>query len=232
MGNIIGKFISAWLKPKAAMEEVKQQGADTSIKPAIIFVLVMGLISGLISAIMGTIFPNPLVAASKATTWLAVVIVPLVSVLGSFVGAFIIWGLVDGFLKGTASQYKTSYRLLAVLAAFSPLSALLAPIPKVGQALAIIINVWATLVMIYGITVVMETPKVRTWVICGILFAFLFTLGLLARFAAQQQIGNVPSLPDFESSLGSATDTLGEESDQLGRELENLTNQAKDAVKK
>jgi hypothetical protein len=185
-----------------------------------IFVVIMGIVSGLITSILGSVIPGAAVpGASKATIWLAALVVPIVSFLGSFIGAFIIWGLVDGILKGTATEYKTAYRLLALLAAFSPVSALLTMIPKVGQYLAVAVNIWATIVMIQGIIIVRETPKVRTWVTCGILFAFLFIVGLAARVAAQRQLAGGP---DFGAGVGdnySASD--------LDKELENLANQAK-----
>jgi hypothetical protein len=152
---------------------------------------------------------------------------PNVSFIGSFVGAFIIWGLIDGFLRGTASQYKISYRLLAFLAAFSPVSALLSPIPKVGQYLAIAVNLWATIIMIRGIIIVRDTPSVRTWVICGILFALLFSIGVFARLAAQRQFqAGAPGFSDFAGE-----EDFGDEgltgTDDLDKQLESLAEKAK-----
>jgi hypothetical protein len=220
MNSLVGKFISAWVHPWAAVQGVKDEGEQTSIVPSMIFIVVMGLLSGIITAVMGMVFPPAnAVGAGKAFVWLAVLVVPVVSFLGSFLGAFIIFGLVDGILKGTSEQYKTAYRLLAVLAAFSPISALLAPIPKVGQFLAIAVNVWATIVMIRGIIVVRDTPPVRTWVACGILFAFLFLLGIFDRVAAQRNLPGAP-LGDLEAGLGG---DLG----GLDAELQNLANDAK-----
>jgi hypothetical protein len=217
--NIVEKFIAAWTRPWAAMLGVKEEGQNASITPAMVFVIVMGVLSGVISAVAGMINPSAAAGAGKGVIWLSALVVPLVSFIGSFIGAFIIWGLVDGFLRGTTSQYKTAYRILAVLAAFSPVSALLTMIPKVGQYLAVAVNIWATIVMIQGIIIVRETPKVRTWVTCGILFAFLFIVGLAARVAAQRQLAGGP---DFGAGVGdnySASD--------LDKELENLANQAK-----
>lgn len=222
MNSIVGRFISAWVHPWAAMQGVRDEGEQASIVPSMIFIVVMGLISGLVTAVMGMIVPPANVAGTgKAFVWLAVLVVPVVSFIGSFLGAFIIFGLVDGILKGSAAQYKTAYRLLAVLAAFSPVSALLAPIPTVGQFLAIGVNVWATIVMIRGIIVVRDTPPVRTWVACGILFAFLFLLGIFARVAAQRNLPGAP-LGDFEAGLGG---DLG----GLDAELQSLADDAKAA---
>ena len=196
MGNLIGKFINVWLHPWTSMNAIKEEGDEVGIKSSIIFILVMGIVSGLITGIMGTIFPAPTPAGlPTGLHWLAVAVVPLVSFLGSFIGAFILWGfIIFGLLKGTMAEYKTTYRLLALLAAFSPISALLSPLPAVGQYLAIAINIWATIVMIRGIIIVMGTSAVRTWVMCGLIFGFLFLLGIAARFATQQQLagGGIP----------------------------------------
>lgn len=237
MSNVIGTFMNAWLRPWATMGDVKAQGENAGIKSSILFVVAMGIISGIITAVAGVFVP-PAAAAGAAVpkwfTWLAVVVVPALSFIGSFIGAFILWGLVYGLLKGTLPQYKTSYRLLAVLAAFSPVSALLSPIPKVGQYLAIAVNLWALIVMIRGIIIVMDTRPVRTWLMCLILFGALFVLGIAARFAAQRGgfPGAGPGLTDLgdegdlDEDLGLGTD------EELDKELKELAEQAKEGAKK
>jgi hypothetical protein len=227
MNSLISKFMATWLHPWDAMQSVKQEGETASIVPSMVFIVVIGLLSGVITSILGMFLPAAAVpGASKAAVWLAVIVVPVVSFIGSFIGAFIIWALVDGVLKGTTPQYKTAYRLLALLAAFSPVSALLSPIPKVGQYLAIAVNIWATIVMIRGIIIVRDTPPVRTWVTCGILFAFLFTLGIFARMAAQRQFQN-GGFGDLGPATGAPADDLGTASDNLEKQLQDLADKAK-----
>jgi hypothetical protein len=225
MNNLVGKFVSMWTRPADAMRSVKEEGDLVSLAPSMIFIVVMALISGVITAIWGMIVPPPgLSGGPSGAVWMAALFVPLASFIGSFIGAFIIWGLVDGLLNGTAAQYKLSYRMLALLAAFSPVSALLAPIPKVGQYLAIAVNLWATIVMIRGIIIVRETRPVRTWVVCGLIFGLLFTIGLFARVAAQRQVaGGQPGFNDFASD-----EDLGLDED-LDAKLDDLANDAKKA---
>ncbi len=226
MNSIISRFVAMWARPFGVMNDVKMEGEDASIKPYIVFIVVMGLVSGLISAIEGMFVPGAAAAAggSKATVWLAVLVMPLVSFVGSFIAAFLIWWLTDGVLQGTKSQYKTAYRILAVLAAFTPIATLLGPIPKVGQYLAIAVNLWATIVMIKGIIIVRETPPVRTWVTCGILFIMLFVLGIFARVAAQRQLAGGPA--GFGEFGGEPADELGATSDELEKQLQDLANKA------
>jgi len=228
MGNIVGLFLGAWFKPWATMEAIKSEGYSettgtgvanfvANCKKYMLFVIVMGLVSGVITALVGTFLPPAGAAGNKAFVWLAVLVVPLVSFLGSFLGALIIWALVDGLLSGKGSGYGLSYKLIAVLAAFSPISAALAPIPTIGQILAIALNVWATVVMIVGIIIVRKTSTVRTVLVCGFLFAFLFLLGVFARVAAQRQFAGGTGLPEFGEPAAA---------DNLDQQLEDLANQA------
>jgi len=231
MSNLIGMFMSAWLSPWTAMQQIKDAGETAEVKSSMTFVIAMGLISGLITAVIGAVVPTAAVGGPKWMVWLSVVIVPLVSFLGSFIGALIIWALVDGLLRGKASQYWTSYRILALLAAFSPVAAILTAIPKVGQYLAIAVNVWATIVMIRGIIIVRNTPPVRTWITCGILFAALFAIGVLARVAAtNQSLGGVNDFgaADFgnDEDFGTAT------GDDLDKQLQDLAEKAQSETKK
>lgn len=251
MNSILGKFVNVWLHPWRTMNEVKAQGEGVSIKASILFVVIMGLLSGLITSLMGMAFPPALVLSgemSKNSVWWSLLIVPALSVLGSFVGAFILWGIIVGVLRGTLSQYKLTYRVLALLAAFQPISALLSPIPKVGLALAIAINVWATIIMIRGIIIVFETAAVRTWVMLIVIFGFLFALGLAARMAAENQplggtatdFGNLGGGLDEDLGTGTgptAAPTNGtagtnETSGNLNDQLQQRANEAKQDQKK
>jgi len=233
MGNLVGMFLGAWFKPWATMEAIRAEGyAETpggggisgllaNIKKYMLFVIVMGLISGIITAVVGMVLPPAGGAGNRAYVWLAVAVVPIVSFIGSFLGALIIWALVDGLLSGKMSEYGLSYKLIAVLAAFSPISAAVAPIPAIGQYLAIALNIWATVVMIIGIIAVRKTSVVRTWVVCGVLFAFLFLLGVFARIAAQRQFaGAGGGLPEFSDTTGT---------DNLDQQLQDLANQTQGA---
>jgi hypothetical protein len=146
MGNLVGMFLGAWFRPWATMEAIRAEGYTetpgsgglsglfSNIRKYMMFVIVMGLVSGIITAAVGMVVPPAGAAGTRAYVWLAVLVVPLVSFIGSFLGALIIWALVDGLLSGKMAGYGLSYKLIAVLAAFSPISAAVAPIPTVGQA--------------------------------------------------------------------------------------------------
>src|SRR5262245_58708321 len=109
MNSLVNKFVTVLIHPWQAMEEVKTEGEASNIKSAMIFVLVMGLISGIITTVWGLIIPPPQVAGGGVSKWsilIATPLVPIVSFLLSFVGAFILWGFVHGLLKGSMMEYK------------------------------------------------------------------------------------------------------------------------------
>jgi hypothetical protein len=224
MGNVIGKFVGVLVHPWASMSAVRAEGENASLKPAIIFVVIMGVISGVISSIWGFITPPPPVVAgqvSKLSILLAIPLVPAISFLLSFVGAMVLWGLVHGLIKGTQSEYKTIYRLFALLAAFSPLNALLSPIPTVGPWLGVAINIWGIVVLIRGIMIVVGTPPVRTGVVLGLIFLALLALGLVFRAETQRQLAS--GGPGFG---GTDVNDLGDE-EALNKELQDMANRAK-----
>ncbi len=236
MNSMVSKFMAVWLHPWQAMAQVKEEGQDASIVPSMIFVLVMGVISGIFTAILSMIIPSAAVpGTSKAMSLMAILIVPLVSFIGSFIGAGIIWAITSGLLRGSLAEYKTSYRLLALLAAFSPVTSLINPIPgnlflgfTVGSLLALLINISATAVMVKGIIIVFETPFVRTIVTCVILFGLLMTVGIAARIAAQRQLQGGPGgFNEFGSADYGASDDLAATSDDLEKQLQELADKAK-----
>jgi hypothetical protein len=225
MGNVIGKFLGVVLHPWSSMAAVRAEGENASLKPAIVFVLIMGLISGVISTIWGFIIPPPPVVSgqvSKLSILLAIPLVPAISFALSFVGAFVLWGLVHGLLKGTSSEYKTIYRLFALLAALSPLNALLAPIPVAGSWIGLVINIWGIFILIRGIIIVVGTPPVRTEVILGIVFLILLAMGLAFRNETQRQLAGGSNFATGGTDIGD----LGDEA-ALDKELADMANRAK-----
>src|SRR5262245_55793565 len=117
MGNLISMFANAWARPRTAMDNIRAEGEEASIVPAMTFVVVMGLLAGVITAIWGFVAPPAGVPAGKTYALMSLVVVPIGSFIGSFLGAGIVWSLVAGLLRGNLGQYKASYRLIALMAA-------------------------------------------------------------------------------------------------------------------
>lgn len=233
MSWFIATFIGTWALPFKQYQKLKEEGLEASIKPYVIYVLLVGVIAGLITAIGGQFGPPMTIAGEvmpKWMVWLSIVIVPLVSLIGSFVGSFIVWAIITGIVFGTLSQYKSIYRVLAILSAFSPVSALLGFIPVAGQYLGFALNLWAIVLMIVGVIIVLQTPPIRTAIVLGLVFAVIFAFVIAARVLANRQLtAGGPDFGEFDT-LGNEEDNLTDE--QLDKELEALANQAKEDAKK
>ncbi len=228
---MISKFMSAWLHPFTTLNDLKAEGEGASIKSSMMFIVVMGVLGGVIASVMGMAFPPANIVSGevpKWSLWLMIPVIPVASFLGSFIGAAVLWGLVSGLIKGSSSEYKTCYRILALIAAFSPVSALFSPIPKIGSYLAIAINIWAVIVMIQGLVIVMDTKAIRTWIVCGFVFGLLLLLTLYARVTAGNPMRAASAYPQFDTrgtAMGDEELGLGEES--LDKKLQSLAEKAK-----
>lgn len=200
MNNMLQLFIGAWVRPWDTMRMVREQPQDTSIKPTIAYIVVIGLLSGVIAAVMGFAVPDARLAASGLPQWSvlsSIIILPIFYLIGSFISAGVIWGVVTGFIRGTLPEYKTVYRLMAVPVAFYPISTLLAPLPWGLQWVAVAINVWATVVLIGGVVIVMNVPKVRTIATFILLFLAFILLAFMATVASRPGLNQPFAGGDF-----------------------------------
>lgn len=233
MNNMLQLFIGAWMHPWRTMGMVKEQPQDTSIKPAIVYVVVVGLISGLITGLMGYAYPDPRLLAGGVTRSFAlwsILLLPLFYAIGSFISATIVWGIVVGFVRGSMAEYKTIYRLLIVPVAFYPVSTLLAAVPpewgllldNITQWIAVGINVWATAVLIGGVVIVMGTPKVRTIVTFVLIFLTFIALSFLMMFSMRSQI---PGQPLTAGDFGAGDFDVSDE--ELDAQLDDMVGKGK-----
>ena len=229
MGNLISRFVSVLVNPWGAMRAVKAEGDTASIKPYVLYVAVIGLLSGVISAVMGSIIQPEMVRIGQMpawTVWIAVAQVPIVLVISSFLNALIVWGIINGLLQGTGAQYKTTFRVLALPVTFSPLAALLAPIPKVGMILLIAVSLWAFIVTVRGIIIVRETKPLRTWITFVLVTVFSLLLFALAAAAAQTLAGGAAR--PGAGFQGFGDDLFGDDVN-FEQELQRLTEEAQRA---
>ncbi len=219
MNNMLQLFIGAWLHPWKTMGLVQEQPQDSSIKPTMAYITLVGLLSGVIAAIMGFVFPDAHLAASGLPAWSvasSIVLLPIFYFIGSFISTGIIWGIVVGFIRGTEAEYKTIYRLMAVPVAFYPVSTLLAPIPHVGQWLAVALNIWATVVLIGGVIIVMNAPKTRTIVTFVLIFVVFIALAFMANVASRSPFPGRPMAGDLGGdNLDLKDEDLNAQLDQL-----------------
>ena len=254
MNSLVSKFVTVWIHPWQAMENVKKQGYQenpeatgvvgslsnllSNIKSSLLFVFLMGVLSGAITLIYSIAMPATL--PPHTTKTMIVVAALVVPVLSSFIGAFFVWAIINGILKGCMSEYGSTYHLLAVVSAFSPVSALLSNIPgtlflgvTVGNVLTILLNIWVAVVVVGGVIIVRQTPFWRTIVWFTLIFGFLLITGVALRGAAQREMQRGSGFNDFGAAdFGGATDDLGATSDELEKQLQELSEKAKEAPKK
>lgn len=235
MGKLISLVATVLLKPAAALKNLKDEGEGVGIVPSLIFVVVLSLVAGLIASVIGMVIPPAPVTQGlfgKGGMWaLYMAVGPLLVLAGSFASAFFLWGITDGFFKGSLPQYKLTYRLLALTAAFYPISALITPIPKVGTVVGWILQAWVMIFVIWGLVAV-KGAKILQTVLMVLITVVL--LALAAVFGPRLSQGLAPTaFPNI--GAGANEDFFGDigETDEIDKMMEEQANKAAPApVKK
>lgn len=163
----------------------------------IIFVIVMAVVSGLIIALLSLIGAD--LSMGMAVGFAAVVVMPVMVLIGSFIGAaimFVIWKLM-----GSEKSYETAYRCVAYAAAIMPLTTLLAFIPYLGSAIKVI---WSFF-LLYVASIEVHAIKART---AAIVFGILGALMLLMNISAEQAARNMSSRLE---QMGGPFDGMGKQ---------------------
>jgi len=133
----------------------------------VIFVVVMALLTaviGFLLSVIGLVKFNAIVGG--AVTIGMVIVVPIVAVIGSFIGAaimFVIWKLM-----GSEKDYETAYRCIAYSSAIAPVIAVISLIPYLAN---LIKALWGGF-LIYTASVEVHKIKNQTaMIVIGILTA-------------------------------------------------------------
>jgi hypothetical protein len=109
-----------------------------------------------------------------------IIVVPIVVVIFSFIGAaiiFVIWKLM-----GSQKNYETSYRCWAYLMALAPIVAIIGIIPYVGGIINIAIYVYY---IVIASTQVHNIPSQKAWLVFGVIGAILALIGISAEYKAR-----------------------------------------------
>jgi hypothetical protein len=146
----------------------------------LIFVAIMGVITGIIQALL-SLFSLSYRGGMGLT---AVIIFPIAAVIGSFIGAaiiFVIWKLM-----GSQENYETSYRCTAYLMALAPITAILSIIPYAGGIINMAIYIFY---IVAASTQVHNIPSQKAWMVFGIIGIIFALLGLKAEYTARHMAG-------------------------------------------
>jgi hypothetical protein len=109
-----------------------------------------------------------------------IIVVPIVVVIFSFIGAaiiFVIWKLM-----GSQKNYETSYRCWAYLMALAPIVAIISIIPYVGGIINIAIYVYF---IVIASTQVHNISSQKAWLVFGIIGAVLVLIGISLEYKAR-----------------------------------------------
>ncbi len=154
----------------------------------VIFVLVMAVIAGLLLAVLSLIGLGA-VGPSMATGFAAVIIYPIMAVIGTFIAGailFVIWKLM-----GSGENYETAFRCIAFASAISPVTSVLSIIPYIGLIISV---VWITWLMITASVEVHGRAKNAAMIVFGILGALALLWNLSAYRAAREMEDQLESL--------------------------------------
>lgn len=147
----------------------------------LIFVAVIAAVCGLMIAVLGIIGLSPSAQFAGFAALSAVIIFPIFGVLGSFIGAaimFVVWKLM-----GSEKNYETAYRCVAYSWAIAPVVLILSVIPYLG---GIIKTLWGTFLMY---TASLEVHKLKQQT-AKIVFAVLAVIGVLWGINAERTMRN------------------------------------------
>lgn len=158
----------------------------------LLFVVAVAVVTGLIQAVFGLFHLRPVVSAITAIG--AIVLAPIFAVIGSFIGAailFIIWKLM-----GSKESYETAYRSVAFMSAIQPITTVLGLIPYVGFLVG---AVWG-LYLVVTASVEVHGIKAKTaWLVFGIITAVFALINITAQIKARRF---VRSMEEFSRSMG------------------------------
>ncbi|OGP67655.1 MAG: hypothetical protein A2031_05160 [Deltaproteobacteria bacterium RBG_19FT_COMBO_43_11] len=145
----------------------------------LIFAAIMGFITGIIHFIINILGLSYIEREFMGSVGL-VIFLPLAAVVGSFVGAAIIY--VIWKLMGSEENYETSYRCAAYLMALAPIVAIIGIIPYVGGLINMAIYVYY---IVIASTQVHNIASQKAWLVFGIIGAIFALIGITAEYKAR-----------------------------------------------
>ncbi len=169
----------------------------------VIFMLVMAVVSGIIIALLSLAWGGP--GAGMAIGAGAVIMLPIMALIGSFIGAaimFVIWKLM-----GSEKNFETAYRCVAYAAAIMPFTTLLAFIPYLGSIVKVL---WSFYLMYVASTEVHGIAAKLAAIVFGVLAAVILLLNLSAERAMQQMQLQVEQMGGQLEGVGGALEGVDE----------------------
>lgn len=167
----------------------------------LIFLVVMAAIAGVLTAVL-SVFGFGMVgmagmAGMAFAGFAAIIIVPIMAVIGSFIGAAIVY--VIWLIMGSKESYETAYRCIAYASAIYPIMAILGIIPYLG---AIVGTAWGFYLVIMASIQVHKIKANLAYIVFGIIGALLIIMQVSGEYTAR----------NFQPSM-----------ERFGRNIENMS---------
>lgn len=183
VSKVIADATAVITNPTAYFQGMARSGGY--VQP-LLFVVVMAVAAGILAAVLSLFGAS---GGMLAAGFGAVIVVPIAAVIGSFIGAailFVIWKLM-----GSAENYETAYRCTAATAAIYPVVGVLAIIPYIGAIVGI---AWANYLMIEASVSVHGRERKTATLVFGILGALLILSNVSSEYAGRQMAGRMKEM--------------------------------------
>ncbi len=186
LNNILKDAVHVLTDPAGFYRDMPKTGGFAD---PLIFVVVMAVLMGLAAALF-SLFGASMVG-SIAAGFGALFFVPIMAVLGSFIGAailFVIWKLM-----GSAESYETAYRCIAYSAAVYPVTAVLGLIPYLGTIVGVALGIY---LMINASIQVHKLERQTTYIVFGVIGAIMLATNLGSEIAGRRMVSEVEQLEE------------------------------------
>ena len=148
----------------------------------LIFVVVMGVATGIMISIFSLVgFGGPSMMIGGGVALAAIIMFPIMAVIGSFIGAaifFVIWKLM-----GSEKNYEVAYRCVAYSMAIAPIIIIVSIIPYIG---GIVKTLWGLYLLYVASTEVHQIKAETAKIVLGILAAIGIIMGISSEHTARK----------------------------------------------
>ena len=205
------------LDPMSFYRDMSRSGGYA--EPAI-FVAVMAVVLGLIMTVFALFGAGHLGAIAVSIG--SVIIMPIMAVIGSFIGAlimFVIWKLM-----GSTQNYEAAYRSVAFASAIYPVMGVLSVVPYIGTIVGVL---WGFYLMYAASIEVHGIKKETARIAIGILVVICLFMQISAEVASRKFASKAEEVGQGLEQMGEKYEDLGEAlgetlGESLGSSLDDL----------
>ncbi|MGI9285243.1 MAG: YIP1 family protein [Pseudomonadales bacterium] len=168
----------------------------------VIFVVVMAAITGLMVAVFSMFGIGQV--GGMAVGAFAVIVMPIMAVIGSFIGAvimFIIWKLM-----GSPHGFETAYRSVAYATAIYPITFFLSLVPYIGSIVSVC---WGMYLMFIASQDVHGVARQTAMMVFGVLALLVVFFQVSSEIAARKIASNMEEFGESMEGFGKSMEELG-----------------------